>query len=157
MGVKLSQISDGSIEVISRIDDSLDFNEESYGEYLRTLDESKLTFIEGKTPTRFIMRRVLPYKLAQKVQNKQMRLEKGEAQFSLSFMAEEVRCSLTGVKNPDSIPEEEKIKFEKSRDDDGASDDFIAKLIACGIASDLYVARQSFMSGNKGSADLKKS
>jgi len=157
MGVKLSQISDGSIEVIARIDDALNYDEESYGDYLKTLDESKLSFIEGKNPTKFIMRRVLPYKLAQKVQNKQMRLEKGEAQFSLSFMAEEVRCSLTGVKNPDSIPEEEKIKFEKSRDDDGASDDFIAKLIAAGIASDLYLARQSFMQGNKGGADLKKS
>jgi hypothetical protein len=156
MGVKLSQISDGSIEVIARIDDSLEYNEDDYQEYLKTLDESKLKFVEGKSPTKFIMRKVLPYKLAQKVQNKQMRLEKGEAQFSLSFMAEEVRCSLTGVKNPDYLPDDEKIKFEKSRDDDGASDGLIEKLIACGIASDLYVARQTFMHGNKG-ADLKKS
>ncbi len=140
MGIKLSQISDGS-----------------YTDYLQSLDESKLSFVEGKNPTKFIMRRVLPYKLAQKVQNKQIRMEKGEAQFSISFMAEEVRCSLTGVKNPDGMPEEDKIKFEKSKDDDGASDDLIAKLISAGIVTDLYVARQNIMQTNKSKADLKKS
>ena len=68
-------------------------------------------------------------------------------------MAEEVRCSLTTIKNPDYLLEEDKIKFEKSKDDEGASDDLIAKLISCGIAQDLYLARQTF----KTNTDLKKS
>ena len=153
MGIKLSQISDGTIEVISKIDDAIIYDEEKYSKYIETLDESYLTFVEGKQPTKFLMRKVLPYKLSQKVQNKQLSFEGKTPQFSLSFMAEEVRCSLIAIKNPDYLPDEEKIKFEKSRDDEGASDDLIAKLISCGIAQDLYIARQSF----KTNTDLKKS
>jgi hypothetical protein len=153
MGIKLSQISDGTIEVISRIDDAIVFNEEAYGRYLETLDESNLTFVEGKQPTKFVMRKVLPYKLSQKVQNKQLSFDGKQPQLSLTFMAEEVRCSLITIKNPDYLADEDKIKFEKSKDDEGASDDLIAKLISCGIAQDLYVARQVF----KTNTDLKKS
>jgi hypothetical protein len=153
MGIKLSQISDGTIEVIARIDDAIIYDEDKYSKYLETLDESHLSFAEGKQPTKFLMRKVLPYKLSQKVQNKQLSFEGKTPQFSLTFMAEEVRCSLIGIKNPDNLPEDEKIKFEKSKDDDGASDDMIAKLISCGIAQDLYLARQSFKTNN----DLKKS
>ena len=83
MGIKLSQISDGVVEVISRIDDAIVFEEESYSKYLETLDESNLTFVEGKQPTRFVMRKVLPYKLSQKVQNKQLSFEGKTPQFSL--------------------------------------------------------------------------
>jgi hypothetical protein len=164
MGLTLSQISDGFIDVIAKIDgaiikdDSAYENgfDETYADYLKDLDESKLKFVDGDEPTRFVMRKVLPYKMAQKVQNKQLRFEKGEAQFQMSFMAEEVRCALCDVKNPDNIPEDQKIKFSKHNEDNGASDDFIAKLIAAGIVSDLFVARQNVMQ-NKGKADLKKS
>jgi hypothetical protein len=155
MALKLSQISDGKIEVISRLDDSLVFNQESYDKYLTTLDESLLTFVEDPKPTRFIMRKVLPYKMAQKVQNKQVKFEKGEAQFQMAFMAEEVRCSLIDIKNHESIPPDAQIKFERA-DDGGASDDLIAKLIAAGIAQDLYLAKKN-ATEIKAPGELKKS
>lgn len=154
MAIKLAQIADGKIEVISRLDDSLVFNQESYDKYLTNLDESLLTFNENSKPTRFVMRKVLPYKMAQKVQNKQVRFEKGEAQLQMAFMAEEVRCSLIDIKNPDHLPESEKILFERG-DDGGASDDLIAKLMAAGIAQDLYLAKKN-VTENRDS-NLKKS
>lgn len=155
MGIKLSQISDGSIKVIARIDDALAFNEEGYTKYLETNDESHLDLVQGIEPTRFVLRKVMPYSLAQKVQNKQVRFEKGEAQFQMSFMAEEVRCCLTGVENPASLPDDQQIKFERGSDG-GASEHLLEKLMAAGIVNDLYMARKNVMEG-KGTLGLKKS
>jgi hypothetical protein len=155
MGIKLSQISDGSIKVIARIDDSLVLNDETFGKYLETNDESLLEFVPGSQSTRFVLRKVLPYSLAQKVQNKQVKFEKGEAQFQMSFMAEEVRCCLIGIENPADLPDDQQIKF--SRDGDGgASEELMSRLMAAGIVNDLYVARKNLMEG-KGKGDLKKS
>jgi hypothetical protein len=155
MGIKLSQIADGKIEVISRLDDSLVFDQVAYEKYLQTLDESLLTFVADPKPTRFILRKVLPYKMAQKVQNKQVKFEKGEAQFQMSFMAEEVRCSLIDIKNHENMPQDQKICFERG-DDGGASDDLIAKLMAVGIAQDLYIAKKN-VTEQKQDGGLKKS
>jgi hypothetical protein len=155
MAIKLAQISDGKIEVISRIDDSLKYEQKTYEKYLETLDESLLEFVDDAKPTRFVLRKVLPYKMAQKVQNKQVRFEKGEAQFQMAFMAEEVRCSLIDIKNHDGIPANEQIKFDRG-DDGGASDELIAKLMAAGIAQDLYIAKKNF-NETKNDASLKKS
>ncbi len=156
MAIKVSQIADGKIEVISRLDDSiLNVSTETYEKYLQTLDESILTFVENSMPTRFVLRKVLPYKMAQKVQNKQVKFEKGEAQFQMSFMAEEVRCSLIDIKNHPDLPQDQQIRFERA-DDGGASDDLIARLMAAGIAQDLYIAKKN-ATEQKTDGSLKKS
>lgn len=157
MGITKSQLSDGTIEVIAKIDGALIKDDEAYAQYLSTLDESVLTFVDGDEPTRFVMRRVLPWKEAQRVQNKQVRFEKGEAQFQMSFMAEEVRAALIDIKNPSNLPEDQKLKFEKHKEDLGASEELMSRLMAAGIVSDLYVARKNYLEGGKGKADLKKS
>jgi hypothetical protein len=157
MALTKNQLSDGTIEVIARIDDAIVRNDEKYAEYLNNLNEDVLEFVPGKYPTKFVMRKILPWKEAIKVQNKQVRFEKGEAQFQMAFMSEEVRCSLIDIKNPANIADDDKINFEKHKDDLGASEDLMAKLMSAGIVQDLYVARKNFLEGSKGSADLKKS
>lgn len=157
MALKLSTIADGTIEVIASIDGAIPegLSKEKFDKYIETLDESLLELIDGEQPTRFILRRVLPWALSQKVANKQMRMDKGEMQPQLSFMTEEVRCSLVGIKNPDSMPEDEKIKFERGSDG-GASEDLMARLVAAGIAMELYHARSN-ATKSKQKSDPKKS
>ena len=155
MALKLSTIADGTLEVISRIDSAISpkMDADKFNEYLRTLDESVLEFVEGEKPTRFVLRKVLPWGLAQKVQNKQAKLEKGEVQFQLGYQNEEVRCALIGIKNPDTLAEDEHIKYERGSDG-GASEELMSKLIAAGIANDLWIARSNATAKTK--TDLKK-
>lgn len=145
MALSLAKISDGTIEVISRMDSALDqVTDEEFSSYLQALDESLLRFKDGEEPTRFIMRRVLPYATAQKIKNMQMRMEKGEMQIQMGFMAEEVRASLVDIKNPADLPEPEQIKYR--RGSDGlASEELIAMLDSAGIVSDLFSARKNVM------------
>jgi hypothetical protein len=156
MAIKSTDIKDGTIEVISRVDSSVKCDSEKYDEYLKNLDESLLEMDESDKPTRFVLRKVLPYGLAKKVQNAQVRYEKGEAQFQMSFIMEDVRCSLVDVKNPEDLPDEEKIKFEKDPEG-GASEALITKLLSAGIVTDLFHAKQNFLNRNQHKADSKKS
>lgn len=157
MGLTIGQISDGVIEVISKLDSALIYDDETYTKYIETLDESLLSFADGDQPTRFVMRKVLPYQLAQNVQNKQIKLERGEVQYQPGSMADDVRCALIDIKNPPTIPEDQKIKFEKSKNDSGASEALVEKLMAAGIVADLFAARQSYLSKNMKKSNLKKS
>ena len=61
MALKLSHISADTIKVICRMDSALAGTGEDYQAYLDGgLDESKLVFVEGDEPTRFVLRTVLP-------------------------------------------------------------------------------------------------
>lgn len=145
MAIMLSKISDGNIEVISKIDSALkDITDEQYSEYLKTLDESLLRFHDGEQPTRFIMRKVLPYGIGQKIKNQQMRMEKGEMQVQMGFINEEVRAALIDIKNPASVPEDQQLRFKRGSDG-SASEELIALLDAAGIVSDLFAARKNVM------------
>lgn len=155
MAILLSKISDGTIEVIARIDSALkDISDENYSEYLKTLDESLLSFNDGEQPTRFVLRKVLPYGIAQKIKNQQMRMEKGEMQVQMGFINEEVRAALVDIKNPPGIPEDQQIKFKRASDG-SASEELIAILDAAGIVSDLFAARKNVM--EKSIENVKKS
>jgi len=156
MALKLSTIADGTIEVVARIDSAIadDLTDDEYGSYLENLDQSLLRFKAGEKPTLFVMRRVLPYALSQKVANKQLRLDEGnKLQPQLGYMTEEVRCALINVKNPDNLAEEDKIKFERGSDG-GASEDLVARLASAGIAMNLYHARTNALTKTK--TDSKK-
>lgn len=132
--IKVIAFNDSAIEGTSR---------EDYDEYLKNLDESWLTFVEGGLPTRFVMRKVLPYKLSLKLKNAQVALKDGELTPQLSFMNEEVRLALVDIENPAVPPEYEKFltRFKK-HGDGGASDEVMEKLETFGVISDLYQARQ---------------
>ncbi len=135
-----------TFKVILRIDGSLVKNDEEYNEYLKTLDESILKFEDGaEEPTRIVMRKVLPYALAQKVENQKLKFKDGEVQMQTAFIMEEVRCSIVDIENPGTLP-------NTKHGDGGASIELIEILVGAGVINDLYTARQN-MANKK---DLKK-
>lgn len=158
MALKLPSRTD-VIKVIVSADQALilpdDKNErdEIWAEYLKTNDESLLTFAEGQQPTRFVMRKVLSYDQAARVQNAQTTMKEGKVEIQMSFIMEEVRQALTDIENPDYVPLPDRIQYR--RDSDGACNkDIIEGLHALGVVMDLYTARQNATA--KFSEDLKK-
>ena len=127
MAIKINSALD-IFKVISRQDEALpeDLSEEEFELYQSTLDETLLR-LKGE-PTRFVMRRTLPYGAQQEITNQQVKVGRdGKPQVNFGFMLEEVRCSLIDIENPADIPQEEKVEFK--RDGDGfASKELIAKL-----------------------------
>ena len=67
-----------TFEVVLSVDSALDMSEEEFSAYRETLDDGLLKFKDGQEPTRWVMRKVLPFGLAKKVQNEQMTSVNGE-------------------------------------------------------------------------------
>jgi hypothetical protein len=158
MAIKIDHIlGEGTIKVISRIDGALDCTEDQYASYLETLDESTLNFKAGEDPTRFVLRKTLPYKLGQKVKSQQIRMDKGEMFLNSSFIAEEVKYSLVDIENPPSVPTGSMLKFDGFKVDGLmiASDETMKLLSALEIVNDLYTARKNYV--EHGGGVLKKS
>jgi hypothetical protein len=142
MAIILSSSTD-VVKVISRIDDSLcEVSDEQWKVYQDTLDETHLTFVSGKTPTRFLVKKSLSFAAQKNVANQQMGLgEDGKPEIKIGYILEEVRCALVGIENPADLPEASHIKF--SRESDGfASKELIAQLNSVGIVNELFAARQ---------------
>jgi hypothetical protein len=157
MALKLDQL-EGTISVISKLDSALDCSDDDYKQYIESgLDESFLKFKDGDAPTKFVMRKTLPWGLAKKVEDEKVSMQKGEMQIRMSFIAEEVRVSLIDIINPPHLPESECLKYKKASDG-GASEQLVEKLLACGMIQDLYAARQAVLQKNNLNKDgLKKS
>lgn len=155
MAVFLPSLKD-TFEVVIERDSALSMTSEEYKEYLDS--KCNKTFLkkhEGKEPTIFVMRKVLPFELAEKVQNKQMNVsDKGKMNFQMAFMLEEIRASLIDIINAPDVPTDKAIKFTKDSDG-GASEDLIAILHAAGIVQELYNARSSVLKDLNGE-ELKK-
>jgi len=158
MSLKLPSRTD-TIKVIVKIDsaiqwpDSAEEADELWASYLKTNDESLLSFKEGEQPTRFVLRQVLNYDQLQKVKNQQMTMRDGKMEIQMSFVMEEVRQALVDIENPESTPLADRIIFKKEGDG-GASKDIMTGLDAIGAVMDLYTARQNATA--KFSEDLKK-
>lgn len=145
------RLDNTNIEVISRLDSSLDRSvegfEEVYEKYLEDLDESKLPFLEGENPTRFVLRRVLDYSVSVKLKNNQIRLKRtktGDADFESNLGAiaiEEIRHSLVDIKHPEGVDAGNLVM--KVAPDKFATYDLIALLDQYGIVTDLYAAKQN--------------
>ena len=140
MAIKLPSSAE-TIEVIARVDSAITPTSEQYEQYLKTLDETLLPLVDGQEPTRFVMRKILPFRLSQKVKNEQLSIGRdGKPEFRFASITEEVRCALVGIKNPASLPKEDHIEFSKDGDG-GASESLMASLDAAGIVWDLHLAR----------------
>lgn len=110
-----------------------------YTTYIESLDEALLDMAADAVPTRFVMRRVLPYSVTQKIKSMQSGVgDEGKMEIRLGFMMEEVRAALIDVENPGS----DSIKFEKDKDG-YASKDLMVILEGVGITNELYAARQN--------------
>lgn len=142
-----------TFDVILSFDTALDVTEEEFELYKETLNETHLRFKEGQNPTRFVLRQVLPFALAKKVQNDQITTVNGKMEVQLSFIPEEVKAALVDIKNPPELPEDQQIKFEKDKDG-SASEKLMELLMAAGVVQELYNARQLKLGSVQ--ANLKK-
>lgn len=133
-----------TIEVISSKDESVTCDAEMYQKYLETLDENLLGLKPDCQPTRFVMRKILSFGMAQKIKSEQAGVNKeGQIEIKFGFTLDDVRAALIDVKNPGSPL----IQFKK--DSDGyASKELIALLDQIGIANELYAARQAAIKSN---------
>lgn len=144
------------VEVIVSKDSALESGEKEYDKYLESLDESHLRVRQGDVPTRFVLRKVLPYEASQKVMNSQASYDRGKVKLNMAYIMEEVRVSLVDIKNPEHIPPESRIEFK--RDDDGyCSKQLVAGLHGAGVLMDLFRARQAVVDAPKSDALAKKS
>lgn len=135
MSFLLNMDTEKTVSVIVSKDSALKgVSDEQYETYLQTLDESKLT-MEGE-PTRFLLKKTLPYRDTKRVMNSQIGVQDGKPQVQISFIMEEVRCALVGIEGPGS----EMFK----RDKDGyASTEIVSALYNSGVLMDLYNARRN--------------
>ena len=140
-----TELEESEIKVIVYKDAAIQgTTRDDYDSYMIDLDESKLTLVENGLPTRFVLRKVLPYKLSMKLKNSQVAMRDGALTPQLAFMNEEVRLALVGIENPVVPPEYQKHLIDfKMHGDGGASDAIMEKLEAFGVVSDLYAARQA--------------
>ena len=151
MALKLELIS-GTISVVSRLDDAISCTEEDYNEYLLDLDEGHLNIKEGQKPTYFVLTKNLKFDAQQKVKNQQISYKGGQVDLQLGFIMEEVRQALVDIKNPDDIPDNQKVLFK--RDSDGAASKELIASLGDAIVNDLFSARRNSV-GSKAS-DIKK-
>ena len=140
-----TDIDEGNYKVIGFSDAAIiNTSREQYDDYLKDLDETKLTIEDGGIPTRFVMRKVIPYKLSLRLKNSQVMMKDGEMQPQLSFMNEEVRLRLVDIENPPVPKEYEQHLLVHKKDGDGGTSPFIMeKLETFKVITDLYSASQN--------------
>jgi len=143
-------VGDKTIAVICSKDGSItieDADEKSaaHDEYLKDLDESRLS-LEGE-PTRFIMRKVLPYSASKFIKNEQVSYTDGTPNVKMGFMLDEVRMSLVDIQNPGV----DDLKYKKGSDG-YTSTKLMETIESIGITTELYTARANAVQ----SADVGK-
>lgn len=151
MPIDFKELDNEAIEIAVRRDTALCMNQEEHDEYLRSLDKSLLKLRGDAEPTWFVMRKVLPYRIQQKIDKMQLIMTDGEVSTGVHHINEEVRAALIGIKNSD-------IEFKK-HGDGGCSEELFSKIMAFGIVQELYIGRKNFLKGNDetDSERLKKS
>lgn len=156
MALNLSKV-DGTLEVIVSADGALTCGRDAWIEYSKKLDESFLSYVEGQQPTKFILKKSLDFKGTSAVKSKQVRFNmEGQAQFDVGYILDEIRYALVDIKNPDNLPEDQKIKY--IRDSDGyCSKELIAKLESVGAVQDMFTCRQNLLAADKDTNLAKKS
>lgn len=116
----------------------------NYDMYLRTMDESYLTFKEGVEPSRFVMRKVIDWKTSQRLKDAAVTVKgrKMDYKAASSFMRE-IRACLIDIKHPEGVDPGE-IAFKKDRDG-LPSLELMSKLDTYGVIENLYEARQKHL------------
>ena len=151
MAFTLDNISvDGKIVVIVKQDTALDVTDAEYDEYLKSgLDEGKLKFKPGISPTRWVMNKSIKYRQQQQIDNQKIKFAGGEAQIQMGYTAEEVRACLCEIKYEDDVPVEKRLVLK--RDGDGmVQEDFMVMIGQAGVTLNLFQARQAYLDFIKG-------
>jgi len=141
MALFFSAIKSKEIKVISQKDEALDnVSVEDYQEYLKDLDESKLTFKEGETPTYFVLKTAGTQKeiLSQKDGMASLAMKsKDTGEMPIySLMLATVR---TALKDMITDGESQMVKDKSGL----ASEEFMTWLVSNDIVGDLYTALES--------------
>lgn len=136
MAFNLEMDTDKTVSIIVSKDSSIKgVSEEVYERYLEGLDESVLP-IQGE-PTRFIMKKTLPYRDTKRVMNSQVSFQDGKPKVNISFIMDEVRCALVGMEGPGSEG------FRKDKTDGYADREVVNSLYNAGVLMDLYNGRRN--------------
>ena len=157
-------LKEEDITVICSIDEAVTCDDEGYAEYLETLDETKLKLKDGVEPTRFMLRRTIPYAIAKGIKSesvgvniktgaKQAALDDATVSINMGYTMDEVRATLADIKNPGSP----KLTYrtETVHGVKVAHRDLIATLNAYGMVDELHRAWQTATGKTRG-ADKKK-
>lgn len=148
-------LSKGSIEVVVQKDAAITCSDEEYKQYTESFtkgagDESLLK-LNGE-PTRFVLRKTLPYEADLAIKDMQMSIDKGgEPKMRSSFLVEEVRMAMIDIKNPSNA--ESPIEFKRDADN-YASKEIVQMLSNAGCIMDLWLAHNNAKGG--GADKLKK-
>ena len=146
---------DEQIKVISRVDGSVRCEEDFYEEYLLSLDEDLLDLDPDTEPTRFVMKKIMSQKDDIAVKNETLKMDKdGTPSIQLGFMQKEVQVSLLRIEQPESLPEESKIKYKTIANK--VDSETISWLDQVGVLKDLYSAKQNAAKSTLGGV-IKKS
>lgn len=129
-------LSKKNIEVISSKDEAVQCSAEEYAEYLKTLDDAILNLKPDVNPTRFVLRKELPYDAAKVIKAEQASYVAGEVEVNMGHAFEVVRYALIDIKNPGG----DELKFVK--ESGYASRELVAKLDYLGILDELYAAHK---------------
>jgi len=134
--------SNEALKVVLRRDDAIpeDITDEVFEQYKKTLDESLLKLT--KEPTRFVLRKQLPFGAQQSIANHQIAIGVGgKPTFQFGYMLEEIRCALMDIENPAYLTEDDKLTFKKA-EDGFAAFELIAMLNTAGVVAELFATRQ---------------
>ena len=157
MAFSLEIDSKSTVEIVVSKDEALDMTTDQYKDYLKDLDSNRLKYkgdFGYEDTTRFVLRKVLPYRQAQKVLGKQMKVDGGKPEVDIGYIMEEVRASLIDILNPDNCSR----PLEFKRGSDGlASEELIAGIHGAGVLMDLFVGRTNSVSTPKNEELAKKS
>jgi len=160
MGLK--KLTNEKIKVILMQDDALDHSDEAklqdaYAEYLKTLDESKLPFIENPMPIRFVMSLTQNLDGASDVLNQQISVdENGKVKQNMGAILPYLRAVIVDIENDPKLAKEDRFDFKK--DQDGlASKEIVAAIHAIDGHFYLFTAHvQAKQRAAKGTQLLKK-
>ena len=146
MAFSLEMDIKATVEIVVSRDKALSMKPEEYREYITSVNPDKLIFKEGCSLddcTKFVLRKVLPFRQAEKVMNKQMEVKNGKPKINLSYIMEEIRASLIDIINPINCAN----PLEFKRGSDGmASEELIAGIHGAGVLMDLFSGRTSSVS-----------
>lgn len=151
MAFSLELDNKATVEVVVSKDEALDMTTEQYNNYLKDVsDQNRLIFKKDlgyEDCTRFVLRKVLPFKQAQKIMGKQIGVDiQGKASFDLGYIMEEVRSSLVDIVNPVNCGK----PLEFKRGSDGlAAEDLVAGIHSAGVLFDLFSGRTNSVADNK--------
>jgi hypothetical protein len=153
--------SKAHIEVVCSKDSALQMTPEMYQYYLEDVnDTSRLCYKAGlgyEDTTRFVMRKVLPFKAAQRIIDQQLSAtskdSEMETRFSLKYILEEVRAALVDIKNPPNAHH----PLEYKRASDGyCSEELVAGIYAAKVLGELHTGWDNSVKGSGDQALAQK-